>query len=99
MTNLTKITADEEAGMAFTLLLLAQTEKGQLIFDQQLDENDNVDVDETSISDEIIRENHPAEMNHCTTYQNFVQVVEMLLSFHAWYKSKKNLIGMNQFMI
>ena len=91
MTNLTKITADEQAGIAFTLLLLAQTEKGQLIFDQRFDENDNVDVDNTFFTDENIRENHSAERNHCTTYQNFDQVVEMLLSFHAWYKSKNEL--------
>ena len=33
MTNLTKIIADDEAGMAITLLVVAQTDAGQKIFD------------------------------------------------------------------
>ena len=51
MTNSTKITADEEAGMAFTLLLLAQTELGQKICDSRFDEENNVDVDDCSLLD------------------------------------------------
>ena len=87
MTNFTKITADEEAGMAFTLLVLAQTDKGQEIFnnrfdDDELDNSDDDDDDENGVSVE--------DPNHCT-YRDFVHVIEMLLSFHAWYKSKKNI--------
>ena len=35
MTHLTKITAEAEAGMAITLLVIAQTDAGQKIFDQR----------------------------------------------------------------
>ena len=88
MTNLTKITADEEAGMAFTLLLLAQTELGQKIFDTRFDVENNVDVDDCSLLDGN-RTGIADNLSYHCTYRNFVQVVEMLLSFHAWYKSKK----------
>ena len=87
MTNLTKITADEEAGIAFTLLQLAQTELGKQIFDSRFVVENNVDVDDCSLLDGNRTGTTDNLSYHCT-YQNFGQVVEILFSFYAWYKSK-----------
>ena len=122
MTNLTKITADKEAEMAFTLLIIAQTDAGQEIFDQRYDvvctsrkqnirdedddsENDNDDEEKESDDDddessqhEVNDKNMPTSrqivnvssktiVTSCT-YLNVVEVVEEMLTFHAWYKEK-----------
>ena len=73
MTNLTMITADEEAGMALTLLIVAQTNVGQVILDKRNSNDDEVD-----------------ELGGCS-FQNFVELIESLLAFHAWYKSTKKI--------
>jgi len=121
MTNLTMITADEEVGMALTLLIIGLTNRGREILDKQLDDNtvprsscddedvgnfdDYIDQCSEGQDDEVL-DNHlnddqsisttasfvsevNAEPNSSTcTYRLFIQVVEMMLAFHAWYKSK-----------
>jgi hypothetical protein len=71
MTNLTMITADEEIGMALTLLIVAQTNIGQEIFDKRTETNVHDDADNRQVC----------------SFQDFVEVIEILLSFHSWYKS------------
>ena len=128
MTNLTMITADEEVGMAVTLLILGHTKKGQEIYETQLEENTTVIQEDEETQDEdgddsevgervedfervrnptndrarrdaddvsiLTRESFQSvitqeESGRNVTYRSVLQVMEMMLSFHAWYKSKK----------
>ena len=73
MTNLTMITADEEVGMALTLLIIGQTQKGKIIFDKR----------NNGTKEQIL------EDNELPSTQQFIEVIEILLSFHSWYKSEK----------
>jgi hypothetical protein len=117
MTNLTMITADEEVGMALTLLILSQTQKGQEIFDERLttdnnnqivldNQNDNNSASVTTIggSTDNTNESESESMaasyatvqtiddfeNNCS-HDNFVMLMECLLSFWSWYKSEEKI--------
>jgi hypothetical protein len=85
MTNLTMITADEEVGIALTILILAQSKKGQDIFNNRIvnliDQNEKSDVDESSKS--TTNDNDMEQ----STLPDFICIFEILLSFHSWYKS------------
>jgi hypothetical protein len=123
MTNLTMITADEEVGMALTLLILAQTDNGQAIFDARMsnniegqivldheatndnddtsttESNDSADDQSTSVSSmdssyASVQTVDEAGPNHCT-HESFVQLMECLLSFWSWYKSKESIAWNN----
>jgi hypothetical protein len=85
MTNLTMITADEEVGMALTILIIAQTKKGEAIFNNRIIKMQhlNSDCDNNELSD-----CQNDEMNHAISYSSdYIAIFEILLSFHAWYKS------------
>jgi hypothetical protein len=83
MTNLTMITADEEVGMALTILIQAQSKKGQDIFsnctvllnelDEPLDDNDSTKSNSN---------NTRIEQN---TLSDYLKKFEILLSFHSRY--------------
>jgi hypothetical protein len=126
MTNMTMITADEEAGMALVLLIIGQMDKGYGILKsrdgyedntQQKDIDDNIldsyhhyypekndmqhnNYDNDSMEDmeihdsqdnddvdpiDFLLKNSPTE--HKCSFTNFIQLIEIFLSFHSWYKS------------
>jgi hypothetical protein len=60
MTNLTMITADEEVGMALTLLILSQTDKGQIIFEERLGTDDGCQL----ILDELMGQSEEDNNSH-----------------------------------
>jgi hypothetical protein len=115
MTNLTMITADEEVGMALTLLILAQTSEGQEIFDTRLTEssakqlvldgqvddevvsltdnnnNEPCDSDDESMASSYASVRTLDENSETCCHESFVQVMECLLSFWSWYKSKESI--------
>jgi hypothetical protein len=102
MTNLTMFTADKQAGIALTIFNPAQTDKGREAFEERFDDDDTPinqtpsadpymdiqllegNIEDNSDSDDDIDEE--AVHGHCT-FSNFVEILEVLLSFHAWYKS------------
>jgi hypothetical protein len=85
MTNLTMITADEEVGMALTILILAQTKKGANIFSNRTLSMfcEKFDLDENESTNQSNNEN----TNQSNSISDFINIFEILLSFHAWYKS------------
>jgi hypothetical protein len=86
MTNLTMITADEEVGIALTLLIIAQTDKGRELLSHGLRKSDDDAVDSDDEAEEDNNRNED-EITRCS-YRSFVELLEMLLSFHSWYKSE-----------
>jgi hypothetical protein len=86
MTNLTMITADEEAGMALTLLILTQTDKGRELL--AVGWNDEVTVNGANVDPDAEDTIDNEALNTRCRYEDFVEVIEMMLSFHAWYKSE-----------
>jgi hypothetical protein len=115
MTNLTMITADEEVGMALTLLVLAQTDIGQEVFDTRLSsssdeqlvldeqvQDETTSLEHTSESEEESEQSDNDSMSSSyasvqtvqeesdkCSHESFVQLMECLLSFWSWYKSKE----------
>jgi hypothetical protein len=123
--------------MALTLLIVAQTNIGQEIFDECLSQNKTIDLllDEDITDDEISVVENPLQnnpenlqnapeklqnangegfhhlgddteslksafsgvtaeeqgINHCS-HENFVMLMESLLSFHSWYKSTDPIV-------
>jgi hypothetical protein len=97
MTNLTMLTADKHAGIALTILIISQTKEGKELLSQSFiaeEElnlvNNNMDVSNSSSSNAGISNNdrYNYKQTPQITYVEFVQVLESLLSFHAWYKSQ-----------
>jgi hypothetical protein len=105
MTNVTMVTADEQASIALTILILSQLDKGKEAFEARFDpdamEESQIEVanndvfshlqelggygDETM--DTIDDLEDEAEDGGSCTYQNSLEILEVMLSFHAWYKS------------
>jgi len=100
ITNLTLLTADERAGVAFVIALVAASRPGANMLKKaakrikrarkrgqkvnaELDENGNVIVDgedDGGGDSEVIYADTLCEP------ENMLQMLEMLLAFHAWYK-------------
>ena len=115
ITNLTLLTADEWGGVAFTLLLLSITPRGQNALhidftgEAKIDEMEDVEENKSVSSDRSDTDNsdtYSNDNNDCggefgnseeleeqevatdrhVNAKDFIQLVEMLLSFHAWYE-------------
>ncbi len=114
ITNLTLLTADEWGGVAFTLLLLANTPRGQQALhidftgDAKMDEIDNQSEASRKSDSDSDNNTHmnPTEKDSMSSHSrdsesdesielatdrhinaiDFIQLVEMLLSFHSWYE-------------
>ena len=82
ITNLTMLTADEQAGIALTILIVAQMDVGRDLLEKQLLISDNTNTleDNIDVDDEFI-------LSRKCNHVEFVQLMEVFLSFHAWYKS------------
>jgi len=99
ITNLTLLTADERAGVAFVLALVAASKPGADMLKKaatrienaikcglraniELDEEDNEDVSEIGEvdDDEIV------VVDSLCKPKNMLEMLELLLAFHAWYK-------------
>jgi Plavaka transposase len=103
MTNLTMLTADEQAGIALTLLCIAQTKTGQQLLSHSFVEDLENGDDASYMTDESCNTSTESDANlninnsmcankqQCT-YNDFLQIIEVLLSFHAWYKSTVPII-------
>ena len=100
ITNLTLLTADERAGVAFVLALVAASKPGSDMLEKaakriekavERKQKVNLEVDEDGnvieVSDEEIDQN--AEVIYTETLckpKNMLKMFELLLAFHAWYK-------------
>jgi hypothetical protein len=98
MTNLTMLTADEQAGVALTILIIGQMDHGREILSHTFPEEITDVVDclleqntQCSDDDSVNNTKHGRVIPKCS-YEDFLQVLEMLLSFHAWYKSNTPII-------
>jgi hypothetical protein len=93
MTNLTMVTADEQAGIALTILIIAQMDKGVDVFDNRFDNVSN-DTSKEHFDLHALEDNQDAnddpdlEYSSGCSYKDFVEIMECLLAFHAWYKSE-----------
>jgi hypothetical protein len=101
MTNLTMLTADEQAGIVLTLVIIAQLDEGRELLcvnfdpdapDSLPDPDDVLDI--AIIDDECVETEESQENGTDNTFTppkcsftSFLCVLEMMLSFHAWYKS------------
>jgi hypothetical protein len=84
MTNLTMLTADEQAGIALTILIISQLNKGRELFEKMFADAET-DLSDTESEDSNLISK--TQLQDKCTYPDFVQLLEVLLSFHAWYKS------------
>ena len=94
LTNLTLLTANEWAGVAFTLLCLARTKKGMKVLGPNLSDEDYIETTEAVVdirvssvdddSNEILNDEQVS--SHKCSRVNFMECMEAILGFHAWYK-------------
>jgi len=94
ITNLTLLTANEWIGVAFTLLCLSRTKKGMNVLSPNLCDDDYRESREhdkesrVSRTDETVTEicNDEESPDHKCSRVNFIECLEAILCFHAWYK-------------
>ena len=84
--------------MALTLLIIAQTSKGRQLFEKRKPSNSipqsegsNDNIDQNEALDEDTEQESIDSIDSENTLGNFIQVFEILLAFHAWYKSEKSI--------
>jgi hypothetical protein len=93
ITNLTMLTADEQAGIALTILLVTQMDKGKKILDRQFSRHKIAALEEEDVSSQTSSCDSNGEyqlLGNCC-YADFVELMEVFLSFHAWYKSSEEI--------
>ena len=76
------MTAEEWAGLAFALLQLSLTEKGKNLLEMRFSHTYDEYVFE---SEDLMNEE---QFLKDTTLNHFIKLLEMMLSFHAWYKQE-----------
>jgi len=100
ITNLSLLTADERAGVAFVIALVAASKPGSTMLKKaakrikrarKRGEKVNAEVDENgnAIIDGNDDEGEDTEVIYADTLcqpENMLEMLEMLLAFHAWYK-------------
>ncbi len=100
ITNLTLVTADERAEVAFVLALVAASKPGSDMLTkaavriEKAHEKKKVNLEVDENGDAIIDLECEEDENDDVVYteslcqpQNMLKMLEMMLAFHAWYKS------------
>jgi hypothetical protein len=103
LTNLTMLTADEQAGVILTILIIAQLDEGKRLLAENFQANAEdvimlplytnddmilLDEDESEEDDFVVKSKTETSFiaPQCS-FNDFLQVIEMMLAFHSWYKS------------
>ena len=92
ISNLKQVTANEWMGIVFCLVVLAMTEEGRILLESRFDDSEdtNDDVDEARdffyVDDQI---GHDTENVPAAHLNDFIELLEAFLAFHAWYKKEK----------
>eukprot|EP00978_Attheya_sp_CCMP212_P043440 scaffold283814_cov36-Attheya_sp.AAC.1 len=86
ISNLKQVTANECMGIVFCLVVLAMTEEGRILLDTRFDhsEDTNDDVDDARdyfyVDDQIC---HDTKNVHIANPNDFIELLEAFLAFHA----------------
>ena len=100
ITNLILVTADERAGVAFVLALVAASKPGSDILTKAAARIERANAKKQKVNLEVDENGHAIidleceeEENEDVVYteslcqpQNMLKMLEMMLAFHAWYK-------------
>eukprot|EP00978_Attheya_sp_CCMP212_P005526 scaffold12431_cov57-Attheya_sp.AAC.1 len=90
--NLKQVTANEWMGIVFCLVVLAMTKEGRILLESRFDDSEDTNDDVNEARDYIYVDDqigHDTENVHIAHLNDFIELLEAFLAFHAWYKKEK----------